>query len=438
MAAQTIADVLYRGDKAGVVYWDADRRVAVFQYTPEFIRRGIELAPLKMPLRKAPYQFPNLHESFSGLPGLLADCLPDTYGNALIDDWLRSQNRSIEDFSPVDRLCYMGSRGMGALEFRPVLREMSSVAEQVDVGHLVKLAATVLAQRESMSVGLDASGLNEILRVGTSAGGARAKAVIAWNRDTHEVRSGQADVPEGFGHWLMKFDGVSESFDGVQDPQGYGRIEYAYSLMAGEAGINMSECRLFEEGGRAHFMTRRFDRPGNGGKVHYASLFGLAHMAYAAPGTHSHAYEELFGTIVSLGLDPANRLEAFRRMVFNVLACNRDDHSKNFGFLLPELGRWELAPAFDMTYAHNPQPGKWTANQQMSVLGKRSGITLGTMLSAARNCDVATLPKLKTAAGKVAAALRSWERHADVAGVDGQQALMIKSAITQQIQPSGL
>ena len=438
MAAQTIADVLYRGDKAGVVYWDEDRRVAVFQYTPEFVRRGIELAPVKMPLRKAPYQFPDLHESFSGLPGLLADCLPDTYGNTLIDDWLRSQNRVIKEFSPVDRLCYMGRRGMGALEFRPVLREMSSVAEQVDVGHLVELAATVLAQRKDLFVGLDESGLNEILRVGTSAGGARAKAVIAWNRESNEVRSGQADVPAGFEHWLMKFDGVAESFDGVQDPQGYGRIEYAYSLMASEAGINMSECRLFEEGGRAHFMTRRFDRLENGVKVHYASLFGLAHMAYSAPGTHAHAYEDLFEALLSLELAPASRLEAFRRMVFNVLACNRDDHSKNFGFLLPEQGGWELAPAFDVTYAHNPQPGKWTANQQMSVLGKRSGITLDTMLSAARNCDAATLPKLKTAAGQVAAALRNWERHAEAAGVDEQQTLMVKNAITQQLQVSGL
>ena len=438
MATQTIADVLYRGDKAGVVYWDEARRVAVFQYTPEFVRWGIELAPLKMPLREAPYQFPNLPESFSGLPGLLADCLPDTYGNALIDDWLRSQNRSVEDFSPVDRLCYMGRRGMGALEFQPVLREMSSVAEQVDIGHLVELAAIVLAQRKSISVGLDESGLNEILRVGTSAGGARAKAVIAWNRDTNEVRSGQANVPAGFEHWLMKFDGVAESFDGVQDPQGYGRIEYAYSLMAGEAGIKMAECRLFEEGGRAHFMTRRFDRLEKGVKIHYASLFGLVHMAYSAPGTHAHAYEDLFEALLLLELAPANRLEAFRRMVFNVLACNRDDHSKNFGFLLTEPGGWELAPAFDMTYAHNPQPGKWTARQQMSVLGKRSGIALDDMLSTARNCDVATLPKLKTAAGQVAAALRNWERHAEVAGLDGQQTLQVKNAIAQQLQISGL
>jgi serine/threonine-protein kinase HipA len=433
MAPQTIADVLYQGGKAGVVYWDDARRVAVFQYTPEFIDKGIELAPLKMPLRKAPYQFPNLHESFKGLPGLLADCLPDTYGNVLIDDWLRSQNRSIAYFSPVDRLCYMGRRGMGALEFRPVLREMSTVAEQVDVGHLVELAAKVLAQRKDLSVELDEPGLNEILRVGTSAGGARAKAVIAWNRKTNEVRSGQADVPEGFEHWLLKFDGVSESFDGVQDPQGYGRIEYAYHLMAKAAGINMAECRLFEEGGRAHFMTRRFDRHQGNRKQHYASFFGMAHMAYAAPGTHSHSYEDLFGIVRQLALSPEARLEVYRRMVFNVMGCNRDDHVKNIGFLLGEDGTWRLAPAFDVVYAHNPAPGKWTARQQMSVAGKREGIGRDDFIVAGRNCEVATLPKLKDVIDSVCAVLRDWDIYADRAGVTVDSAMRIGRVIRQQL-----
>ncbi|VGO14982.1 hypothetical protein PDESU_03562 [Pontiella desulfatans] len=422
--AETIADVLYQGQKAGVVYWDCARRIAVFQYTRGFINDGIELAPLMMPLREAPYQFPNLHESFSGLPGLLADCLPDTYGNALINDWLRREGRPLDSFSPVDRLCYIGNRGMGALEFRPALRGKASKAEKVDVERLVELASNVLAHRKHLAAALDEEGLNEILRVGTSAGGARAKAVIAWNPETNEVRSGQADAPPGFEHWLMKFDGVSESFDGVRDPQGYGRIEYAYWLMAKQAGIEMADCHLYEEGGRAHFMTRRFDRPSNGGKIHYASWFGMAHMAYAAPGAHSHSYDELFDSIRALELDPAHRLEAFRRMAFNILACNRDDHTKNFGFLLSE-GAWKLAPAFDVTYAHNPQAGKWTASQQLSVGGKRENIGRADLLEAGRRCGVATLPKLKAALDGAADALREWESFAGKAGVGEKETASI-------------
>ena len=431
-----IADVLYQDAKAGVVYWDAARRRAVFQYTPEFIERGFELAPLKMPLRKAPYQFLNLHESFSGMPGMLADCLPDTFGNALIDDWLRSQGRSITDFSPVDRLCYMGKRGMGALEFRPVLRKVSAATEQMDVERLVELAARVLAKRRGLSVELDESGLNEILRVGTSAGGARAKAVIGWNRETNEVCSGQTTVPDGFEYWLLKFDGISESFDGVQDPQGYGRIEYAYSLMAKAAGITMSECRLFEEGGRAHFMTRRFDRPNGMKKVHCASLFGIAHLAYAAPGSHNHAYEDLFETISKLDLNPRSRIEAFRRMAFNVWGCNRDDHSKNVGFMMGEDGVWKLAPAFDVAYAYNPAPGKWTAYQQMSVRGKRSDISAADMIQAARNHDVATLPRLKSVLDDVRSALRGWISFAEQAGVKTDMARRIDDTIQRQLNTS--
>jgi len=427
--ATSFANVFYRREPVGVAYWDAARRAASFQYTPEFVRHGVELAPLMMPLREAPYQFANLHESFGGLPGLLADSLPDVYGNTLIDDWLRQQGRVPDNFSPVERLCYVGNRGMGALEFRPGLRPERSAAEAVDVDRLVELAAKVLADRKGLSVDLDEQGLNEILRVGTSAGGARAKAVIVWNEQTNEVRSGQAGAPEGFQHWLLKFDGVSEAFDGVTDPQGYGRIEYAYSKMAAEAGITMSECRLFKEGGRAHFMTRRFDRPDQGGKVHCASLFGLAHKQYSAPGTHSHSYEEYFDVIERLNMEPKARLEAFRRMVFNVLGCNRDDHTKNVGFMLNNEGQWTLTPAFDVTYAHNPQPGKWTATQQMSIMGKRENITREDLIALGRQCSVATAPKLKSAIDQVIAALGQWPRFAAEAGVFAEQLAQIEKAI---------
>lgn len=431
--ATVFANVFYQGDQAGVAYWDAERRVASFQYTPEFVRRGVELAPLMMPLRNAPYQFVNLHESFGGLPGLLADCLPDVYGNTLIDDWLRQQGRSPEDFSPVERLCYVGNRGMGALEFRPSLRPERSAAEQVDVDQLAELATKVLADRKGLSVDLDEQGLNEILRVGTSAGGARAKAVIVWNEKTNEVRSGQAEAPDEFQHWLLKFDGVSESFDGVANPQGYGRIEYAYSKMAAEAGITMTECRLYEEGGRAHFMTRRFDRPDGGGKIHCASLFGIAHRQYSAPGTHSHSYEDWFNVIEALNMAPSAKLEAFRRMVFNVLGCNRDDHAKNFGFMLEASDGWGLSPAFDVTYAHNPQPGKWTARQQMSIVGKREGITCDDMVSLGRQCSVATKPKLNAVIDQVIHALSQWPRFAEAAGVREKQAAGIGRAIALQL-----
>ncbi len=428
--ATSLANVFYQGSKAGVVFWDASRRYSVFEYTPEFVREGIELAPLRMPLRRGPFQFPNLHESYFGLPGMLSDCLPDAYGNTLIDAWLRQQGRHPADFSPVERLCYLGNRGVGALEFQSGLRDKSSVSERVEIDKLVELASRALSQKDKLAIELrDEEGLREILRVGTSAGGARAKAVIALNPETMEVRSGQADVLPGFEHWLLKFDGVSESFDGVRDPQGYGRIEYAYYLMARQAGLTMSESRLFEEGGRAHFMTRRFDRTGEGGKTHYASLCGIAHMPYSAPGTHSHSYEDYFEVIEELDLPPQSKLEAFRRMVFNILGCNRDDHTKNFGFVIGGSGEWELAPAFDVTYAFNPQPGKWTATQQMSVMGKREAITREDLLTVGRDCNVATMPKLKNAIDGVIASLESWESLASQAKVGDVEVSKIRSAL---------
>ncbi len=431
--ATSFANVMCHGEQVGVAYWDANRRMASFQYMPEFVRKGVELAPLMMPLRTAPYQFANLHESFGGLPGLLADCLPDVYGNTLIDDWLRQQGRSVDEFSPIERLCYVGNRGMGALEFKPEEGSKQAVAERVDVEKLVELAARILADRKGFAVDLNEEGLNEILRVGTSAGGARAKAVIVWNEKTNEVRSGQAGAPDGFRHWLLKFDGIAESFDGVADPQGYGRIEYAYSKMAAEAGIRMSRCELFEEGGRAHFMTRRFDRPDDGSKIHYASLFGLAHKQYSAPGTHGHSYEDYFEVIEKLELKPRAKLEAFRRMVFNVLGCNRDDHTKNFGFLLNADGSWKLSPAFDVTYAHNPQPGKWTAAQQMSIMGVRENISRDDLVSMGRQCSVATRPKLESIIDQVIAALQQWKTFAAQASVAEEQADKIQTAIAAQL-----
>ncbi len=429
-----LADVLYQEQKVGVIFWDAPRRVAVFEYTPEFIASGLELAPLQMPLRNQPYQFPRLHDSYAGLPGLLADSLPDVYGKVLIDEWIRRQGRDPDGFTPVERLCYVGDRGMGALEFRPSLRKLAPHAEKVAVDRLVELASEALRAKEGLSTELrNEEDITEILRVGTSAGGARAKAVVALNEATNEVRSGQASVPAGFNHWILKLDGVTASFDGVREPQGYGRIEYAYHLMAVESGIRMMECRLFEEGGRAHFMTRRFDRPNGAGRLHYASLFGLTHMAYGAPWEVGHAYEDYLKTVVSgLHLAPEDRIEAFRRMAFNVLGCNRDDHSKNFGFLMQPNGAWGLSPAFDITYAHNPAPEKWTAVQQMSVLGKREAVTASDLIECGRICGIGTIPRLKGVIAQVSAALHRWPEFANNAGVGEREREAISVAVQAQ------
>lgn len=439
MAEQVdLADVIYQGERIGTVFWDRGKRHGVFQYEPDFIALGMELAPLNMPLLRRPYSFPRLDESFGGLPGLLADVLPDTFGNTLIDDWLRAQGRRPDQFSPVERLCYLGSRAMGALEFQRSVRNEPGKARTVDVEKLVELAAAALRRKEGLDSRLeDEEGLNDILRVGTSAGGARAKAVIAWNPLTNEVRSGQADVPDGFEHWLLKFDGVEAAFDGVRDPSGYGRIEYAYHLMAKEAGINMMPCRLLEENGRAHFMTRRFDRDEKGAKIHYASLFGLGHMPYAPPSVHGHAYEQVFELMEKIAIDPAGREQMFLRAAFNVLACNRDDHVKNFGFLFtPEEG-WVLSPAFDVTYAHNPAPGKWTATQQMSVCGKREDIGTQDLIQLGRTCRVGTLPRIKTLVEQVHAALETWLTQAEAAGVNETNAAKIASVLRRASKGPG-
>ncbi|MGK0240367.1 MAG: serine/threonine-protein kinase HipA [Candidatus Pelagisphaera sp.] len=433
--AHDLAEVFYKTHRVAAVYWDASKGCASFRYDPDFVASGQQLAPIKMPLSNRTYQFSRLDESFQGLPGLLADCLPDTFGNALIDQWLRSQSRSPHDFNPVERLCYMGKRSMGALEFKPALASKNPESEPIEIDRLVNLASKTLAIKEGLDTHLDDSdGLQQILQVGTSAGGARAKAVIAWNKESGEVRSGQSDCPAGFSHWLLKFDGVHSSFEGVRDPKGYGRIEYAYHLMAQEAGIEMAPCRLLEENGRAHFMTKRFDRASDGQKLHYASLFGIAHMPYLAPGAHSHSYEDLFEIIEQLNLPKVDQLQAFRRMVFNVLALNKDDHVKNFGFLLNE--GWRLSPAFDVSYAHNPGPGKWTATQQTSLRGKRENIELPDFIQFAKDHSLATLPKIKSIIEQVAQSIRKWPQFAEQAKISEQTALKIQTALDASLKQS--
>jgi serine/threonine-protein kinase HipA len=387
----TVAEVRLWGSSIGAVSVKGPGEIATFEYTSAFRRSGIEVAPLMMPLDQAVYSFPDLpRESFHGLPGMLADALPDKFGNAVIDAWLASQGRLPQDIDAVERLCYTGTRGIGALEFKPAQGPQSPKSTVLKVDSLVTLASDVLSNRENLQASFadphKEHALREILRVGASAGGARAKAVIAWNSTTNEVRSGQVKAPSGFEYWLMKFDGVTNNKDrDLADPQGFGAIEYAYSLMAKAAGIRMSECRLFEESGRRHFMTKRFDRLDDGEKLHMQSLGALAHFDFNNPVAHS--YEQALTVIRRLGLPMEAVEEQFRRMVFNVIARNQDDHVKNIAFLMDKSGKWSLSPAFDIMYAYNPS-GAWTASHQMSLAGKRDGFTLADLKAVAETASM--------------------------------------------------
>lgn len=374
------ASVHLWGQMIGAVSLEEGARAAVFQYEPAFARSGIQVAPLTMPLRSAPYAFPELpFNAFKGLPGLLADSLPDKYGNALINTWLAGQGREPESANAIERLCYIGRRGMGALEFEPVKSPRASADEEIHIGALVELASQILSHREdfvaSLRKGNEEDGMREILSVGMSAGGARAKAVIAWNQETRSIRSGQVDAPPGFEHWLLKFDGVDNNKDkeALADPEGYGSIEFAYAKMATAAGIEMPPCRLLSENGRRHFMVRRFDRPTRKAKLHMQSLAALAHYDLNQAGAHS--YEQALLAIRRLGLPIADLEQQFRRMVFNVIARNQDDHVKNIAFLMDQAGDWRLSPAFDVTYAYS-ESGIWTAQHQMSINGKRYGFSI--------------------------------------------------------------
>jgi serine/threonine-protein kinase HipA len=415
-----IAKVQLWGRTIGAVSLEEGREVAAFQYDADFARSGIELSPLVMPLGEQVYQFPALpRNTFHGLPGMLADALPDKFGNALIDAWLATQGRTPESFHAVERLCYTDTRGMGALEFAPTLGPKSGKAAKIQVDALVRLAGEVLTHRGDLQGHFHSAGkesaLSDILRVGTSAGGARAKAVIAWNRKTNEVRSGQIAAGEGFDYWLLKFDGVAGNKDKeLEDPKGYGAIEYAYHLMAKAAGITMSECRLLEENGRRHFMTRRFDRLTSGAKLHMQSLCALAHYDFQQAGAYS--YEQALQTIRRLKLPMAAVEEQFRRMVFNIVSRNQDDHVKNIAFLMNQSGEWSLAPAFDVTYSYNPT-GSWTSTHQMTLKGRRDGFTMEDFEA----CAKSALMKRGRAAviiAEVQAAVRRWPEFAAEARLD--------------------
>lgn len=432
------AEVRLWGGTIGAVLLQPEDTAAIFQYTPEFAASGIQVAPLEMPLRAQPYTFPSLpFKSFKGLPGMLADSLPDRYGNTLIDAWLARQGRESGSANAIERLCYMGTRGAGALEFAPVKGPELTGDEEIEIGELVELASKILSERDDFTTSLKARneerGLLEILSVGMSAGGARAKAVIAWNPQTNEVRSGQVDAPPGFEHWLLKFDGVSGNRDKerLADPEGYGAVEYAYSLMAEATGIEMMPCRLFEENGRRHFMTRRFDRPSGNAKLHMQSLAALRH--YDFNDARAYSYEQALLTIRTLGLPMAALEEQFRRMAFNVIARNQDDHVKNIAFLMDRAGNWTLSPAFDMTHNYNRE-GDWTARHQMSVNGKRDDFEVEDLL---RCADAVSMQRTRALAilEEVGAAVARWPEFADFAGVPEERMQKISADRRLHLSP---
>jgi len=416
-------------ETVGAVAWNEKDGIASFEYSPTFKKLNWELAPLKMPLPQGPkiYSFPELRkeeystfDTFKGLPGLLADMLPDRYGNELINLWLARQGRPENSMNPVEMLCFIGKRGVGALEFEPAMLRQNTGTFSIEMESLVETAGKMLQKKEAFMTNLKADeekAMREILKVGTSAGGARPKAVIAYNDRTGEIRSGQTRAPIGFEHWLLKLDGVSDVQLG--STHGYGRVEYAYYLMATDCGIEMTPCRLLEENGRAHFMTKRFDREDDATKHHIQTLCAMKHFDYNR--VNSYSYEQLFQTMRELKLTYAEAEQMFRRMVFNVIARNCDDHTKNFSFILKQGERWQLAPAYDICHAYRPG-SEWVSHHALSINGKREKILredLMTIGNSIRN------KKAKETINEISEKVRNWDYYASQADVSNN----IKKAI---------
>jgi hypothetical protein len=374
------------GQPVGTFRWDSNRQLAHFEYADSFIGKGLEPSPILMPVRQGRiYSFSDIgRETFKGLPGMLADSLPDTYGRALFDRWLALTGRS--SGNAVETLCFLGKRCMGALEFEPAMDAPYSPDVRIELDSLVEVASEALTEKEEFGANLEEdkkAAIAEIVRLGTSAGGQRAKAIIAYNPLTGEVRSGQVEAPEGFGYYLIKLDGVTAEA-GFRETQNFGRLEYSFYRLVKECGIEMSDCSLIEENGRAHFLTKRFDRQ-KGEKIHMQTLCGIAHYDYRNP--RSYSYEQAFNIMRALRLPYSQAQEMFRRMVFNVVIRNQDDHTKNISFLMDKQGKWSLSPAYDMGFAYNPKGG-WTAQHQMSINGKFDDITRKDLLEFARRNNI--------------------------------------------------
>ena len=411
-----VAEVKIWGELAGAIRWDESEHLGYFQYDAKFIQKNWDLSPVKIPISQGSriYSFPELRSersetesAFKGLPGLLSDALPDRYGNKLINTWLVKQGRPENSMNPVEKLCFIGTRGMGALEFEPAHHKAETTSIALELDSLLEVAKKMLNEREAFLNSLkkdEEKAMMEILKIGTSAGGARPKAVIAYNVKTKEVRSGQGNVPRGFEHWLLKLDGVSGEQFG--ESSGWGRVEYAYYLMAIDSEIEMRECQLLEEHGRAHFMTKRFDRDGNI-KHHLQSLCGLQH--YDFNDMYGYSYEQLFQTMRLLRLTYPEAEQMFRRMVFNVLATNYDDHTKNFSFILKKDEAWKLAPAYDLCFSFDPT-NHWVSKQTLSVNGKRLEITKNDFMTIAKENNIKKAEKIIQ---DINAIVKNWNKYAE-------------------------
>ncbi len=427
------AEVKIWGELAGAVRWDTDQQLASFQYDKKFLTKGYDLSPIKMPVKNGDriYSFPELRKAkdeqiatFKGLPGLLADALPDKYGNQLINIWLAQNGRAPNSMNPVEQLCFIGSRGMGALEFEPTQLLSARQTFAIEIKSLVELAQKMFSYRESFDVNLHADeqkAMGEILKIGTSAGGVRPKAVIAFNVKSREVRSGQTNVPKGFEHWLIKLDGVSDAQFGSS--HGFGRVEFAYYLMAIDCNIQMTECELYEENGRAHFMTKRFDREGSNTKHHIQTLCGIQHFDYN--NLYGYSYEQLFQTMRMLKMTYPEAEQMFRRMVFNVMATNYDDHTKNFSFRLKQNGKWELSPAYDVCYSFDPK-NIWVSQHTLSINGKHIGINKSDLMKIA---DANSIKRGGRIIEEIKSMVCSWEVYANKVGVPSDLSESIKKTL---------
>lgn len=424
----TLANINIWGQRAGVVMWNENTQSAIFEYDPAFERSGLDLSPILMPLSPhRSYQFTSIsHETYMGLPGLLADALPDAYGKALLDRWLVTIGRTLAN--PVERLCYQGKRSMGALEFEPAQDKFLDKDSKIEIDSLVDVARQALSQKAELDTNLSQdrkAALINIIKVGTSAGGQRAKAVIAYNEKTQEVHSGQVDAPVGFEHWLLKLDGVTNQELG--DPKFYGLIEYAYYLMAKDAGIEMMPCRILSENGRSHFMTKRFDRIGGKDKLHMQTLCGIAHYDYKM--LRAYSYEQAFQVMRQMRLPYIQAEEMFRRMVFNVVARNQDDHTKNISFLMDKKGKWRLSPAYDLTWSYNPE-GKWTSQHQMSINNKWTDITMDDLLTVAYAINI---KKPREIIEKTIEVVAHWADYATPLGIPKQTIKTINSTLITRL-----
>lgn len=420
-------------ETVGAVLWDETTGIASFEYESSFVNKGWMLSPLIMPNQAGRvFSFPDLKDTktFSGLPGLVADSLPDDYGNQMIDNWLATHGRAPGSMNPVEKLCFIGSRGMGALEYELPILKPSKSTFKVEVDSLFKAAQEILAKREDFETNLskdDEKAVNDIIKISTSAGGMRAKAIIAYNDKTGEVRSGQTKAPKGFEHWLIKLDGANEK--SIGEPKGWGRVEYAYYKMAKDCGINMTASQLFEENGRAHFMTKRFDREDGDIKHHVQTLCAMQHWDYNQVGVFS--YEQLFQTMRQLGLTYPEAEEMFRRMTFNVLALNRDDHTKNFAFMLKQVGKWQLAPAYDVCHAF-VKKHQWLNDHALTINGKREGFVKADLMKIAASMNI---KKAEGIIENIVSVVGSWQSYAEEARVPIKLQDQITINLNENLKP---